>query len=65
MVMMMRMIGMVHLLRGMAACMGERAERRESHGYSNPEQEQNAIHAVPFQTDGQTLPLDLGRVKAR
>lgn len=30
-VMMMRMAGMMHLLRGMAARMGERAERREGH----------------------------------
>ena len=64
-VMMMGVIGVMRLLRGMSARMGERAERREGHGYSNPDETQNASHAAPFHTDVRTLPLDQGRVKAR
>ena len=63
-VVMICVIGVMRLLRGVPTRMGERAERRKGHGNSNPEQEQNAIHAMPFQTDAQTLPLDQGRVKA-
>ena len=64
-VMHLRVVMVVHLRRGMAARMGDGAERREGHGHSYPKQKQNASHVVPHRREAPTLPRASGRVKAR